>query len=461
MVLTSAFLACGVLLTPTGHAQLVSFQPFDNAMCPWPEGLEASSSGLSYASAAQSAVSRPDESQPAQLNIKPARYIKDDGPAWSAVAVNPENNMVIFTDENLHRIVEFGRLDNTPPGVQLTAPKRVIGGLNTMAEMLCGVYIDPKTLEIRVTNNDTQDWMPIFSREAQGDVKPDRFLATPHQAFGIAVDEIREEMYLTVQGGSAVVVYRKGATGYEAPLRIVQGGATQLADPHGIAVDVKHNVFVVANHGHRSGAGGGPTVFDPKEWAEAFQRPAQLHSMPTRRLFDAPGAGGGGGRGGGGGDDSGESGEENFPSITIHSLHANSNAPPVRVIKGPKTQLNWPVNVAIHEEREEIFVANDAGESILVFKLSDNGDVPPTRVLSGPRTGINNPTGIALDRVNGELWVANMGNYNATVYPLTAEGDVPPVRTIRGGPAGRTPLMIGNPGGVGYDTKREQILVPN
>jgi DNA-binding beta-propeller fold protein YncE len=445
----------GALLTPTGHAQFISFQPFENAMCPWPNGLETPPSS-SHASPGQSAVGGQEERRPTQVNIKPARYIKDLGPAWSAIAVNPENDMVIFTDENLHRIVEYRRLDNTSSGAELTTPRRVIGGLNTMAEMLCGVYIDPKTLEVRVTNNDTQDWLPIFSREAQGDAKPDRFLATPHQTFGIAVDEIRQEMFLTVQGASAVVVYRKDASGFEAPLRIVQGGNTQLADPHGIAVDVKHNVFVVANHGHRSAGGGGPTVFDPKEWEEAFRRPATLRQMPTRRLFDAPGA-----TGGRGGDDGEESGEANLPSITIHPLYANSNAPPLRVIKGPKTQLNWPVNVAIHEDRDEIFVANDAGDSILVFRLSDNGDVPPLRVLSGPRTGLNNPTGIALDRLNGELWVANMGNYNATVYPLTAEGDVPPLRTIRGGPAGRVPLMIGNPGGVGYDTKRDQILVPN
>ena len=78
-----------------------------------------------------------------------------------------------------------------------------------------------------------------------------------------------------------------------------------------------------------------------------------------------------------------------------------------------------------------------------------------------PGTGILAPTGIALDRVNDELWVANMGNYAATVYPITANGDVAPLRTIRGGPAGRTGLMIGNPGAVGYDTRRQEILVPH
>src|SRR5262249_30207757 len=48
------------------------------------------------------------------VNKKPSRYIKDPNPAWSSIAVNPENNMVVMTDENLFRIVEYSRLDNTP-----------------------------------------------------------------------------------------------------------------------------------------------------------------------------------------------------------------------------------------------------------------------------------------------------------------------------------------------------------
>ena len=150
-----------------------------------------------------------------------------------------------------------------------------------------------------------------------------------------------------------------------------------------------------------------------------------------------------------------------MPSINIYALGAAGNTAPLRVIQGSQTRLNWPGHVAVHEERGEIFVANDAADEILVFKLSDSGNVAPTRVLKGPDTGIFAPTGLALDRVNDELWVANMGNYAATVYPLTADGDVAPLRTIRGGPEGLTGQMIGNPGAVGYDTKRQQILVPN
>ena len=109
----------------------------------------------------------------------------------------------------------------------------------------------------------------------------------------------------------------------------------------------------------------------------------------------------------------------------------------------------------------EIFVANDADDSVLVFKITDNGDVAPTRVIKGARTLIKNPTGVTVDAANNEFWVASMGNYTATVFPITANGNVAPIRQIRGGPSGGTALMIGNPGAVGYDTKRQEILVPN
>ena len=54
-----------------------------------------------------------------------------------------------------------------------------------------------------------------------------------------------------------------------------------------------------------------------------------------------------------------------------------------------------------------------------------------------------------------------MGNHSATVYPRAANGDVTPLRTIRSAPAGKLALAIGNPGAAAYDTKREEILVPN
>jgi len=376
------------------------------------------------------------------LDKKPTRYIKDPNPAWSSIAVNAENNMVVMTDENLFRIVEYGRLDNTPPAARLTEPKRIIGGDQTRTEMLCGAYIDPRTLDVYVTNNDTQDWMPVFSRNAKGNVAPDRLLATPHRTWGITADETRQELYVTVQFPSAVIVYRKTAANNEAPLRTLEGDATELADPHGIALDVKNDLLITTNHGHRRFYGGAAVSTITETWEEWIGKSTvDLNSLPRRYL---PGLG-----------------KFEMPSINIYARNASGNTPPLRVIKGPKTQLNWPSHVAVHEERGEIFVANDAEDSILVFRTSDSGDVAPTRVIKGAKTRVKNPTGLSLDVKNGELWVANMGNFAATVYPITANGDVAPLRMIRGGPADQVGLMIGNPGAVGYDSKRQQILVPN
>jgi hypothetical protein len=81
--------------------------------------------------------------------------------------------------------------------------------------------------------------------------------------------------------------------------------------------------------------------------------------------------------------------------------------------------------------------------------------------LKGPKSLIKSPTGVFVDVKNNELWVANFGNHSATVYPRNANGDPTPLRVIRSAPAGKEALMIGNPGAISYDTKREEILAPN
>ena len=123
--------------------------------------------------------------------------------------------------------------------------------------------------------------------------------------------------------------------------------------------------------------------------------------------------------------------------------------------------MNWPTGLAMDEERGELYVANDMEDSIIVFSASASGDVPPIRVLKGPKTMIKNPTGVTLDPKNDELWVANFGNHTATVYKRGTSGDMPPLRMIRSGPVEEPTLGIGNPHPIAYDTKREEILVPN
>ncbi len=365
----------------------------------------------------------------------PVRVIRDTYPAYSSVAVDVARNEVVMTDENLFQILVYDRLDNTPPQAAMTEPKRRIGGAKTKIEFQCDLYIDPETGEIYAVNNDTMDTLVVFSRKAEGNVAPDRELHTPHGTFGIAVDEESKEMYLTVQHDNAVVVYRKGASGEEAPVRLIQGDRTRLADPHGIALDRKNNLLFVSNYG---------SFHQVSATAGRFGRGLPKANWPLGREFAVPG-----------------SGKFYPPAITVHSRTASGDVAPLRIIEGPKTQLNWPTGLAVDVERGELFVANDMGNSILVFRETDQGDVAPIRVLKGPRTGIQNPTDVFIDAKNDELWVANFGNHTVTVYKRTAEGNSPPLRVIRSAPRGVPSLMIGNPGAVAYDSKRQEILVPN
>ena len=378
-------------------------------------------SGLVYVQG-QAAQVRNGDRKPIVIERPPQRVIKDPYPSFSAVAINPDENMLVVTDENLYRILEYDRRDNTPPEARLTEPKRVISGPDTHVEMLCGVYIDPVTKEVYVINNDTQNWLPVFPRDARGNATPSRYLAAPHGAFGIAVDEQAQEMYITVQHQNSVVVYRKQAAGDEKPLRQIAGSDTQLEDPHGIALDTKNKLIFVSNFGNAQVSDSG--------------------SRGGRRAADTYG-------------------KFEPPSITVYSLNATGDAKPLRIIEGPQTMMNWPSHLAVHEERQELFVANDADDSILVFRTTDTGNVAPIRMIKGPNTGIKNPPGIALDVKNGEISVASMGTHAVLFFPLTANGDVKPSRIIRGGPADQPALNIGNPGAVGYDSKRDQILVPN
>ena len=364
---------------------------------------------------------------------KPERMIRDPYAAYSAVAVDTANNEVVLTDENLFNIWIYDRGANTPPN-QTSELKRIIGGLKTKIEFQCGLYIDPANGDIYAVNNDTIDTLVVFSRKAIGDVAPDRELHTPHGTFGIAVDEDKQELFLTVQHDNAIVVYQKSAKGTEAPLRVVQGGDTGLADPHGMALDNTRGLLYVTNHGssHRVRESGGG------------RRRESSPGFPLDRDHAIPG-----------------SGKMGPPSITVYAKDAKGNARPLRAIQGPRTQMNWPTGIAVDENRNEIYVANDGGNSVLVFDASAQGDAAPIRVVKGPASLVSNPTGVFFDKKNNELWVTNFGNHTSAVYSPTANGDVPPLRVIRSAPAEQPVPGLGNPHPLAYDSKREQVLVPN
>jgi DNA-binding beta-propeller fold protein YncE len=396
----------------TGSPQLVSISPLpemDGELCPMvPASATTSLEAMLQQGAGNSAT---QSYTPMEDDRAPLRVIRDNYPTYSAIAVDVISNEVYLQDENLFGYKVFDRMTNTPPAAAFSEPKRMVGGLETKLEFNCGLYVDPVTGEIYSINNDTVNTMVIFAREAEGNIPPKRELTTPHRTYGIMADEEAQELYMTVEDPPQVVVYRKQASGDEEPLRVLEGPSTQLEDAHGIALDKKNGWMFVSNHGSSA-------------------------------------------------DDSG-AGHFEPPSITVYPMKASGDVAPLRIIEGPRTQLNWPAAMTLDEQAEEVYVANDADNSILVFSVNASGNAAPKRVIKGPKTGIRHPTGIFLDLKNKELWISNMGNHSATVFRMDAQGDAAPLRTIRSAPQGKLAQAIGNPGAVGYDSKREEVLVPN
>jgi DNA-binding beta-propeller fold protein YncE len=154
-------------------------------------------------------------------------------------------------------------------------------------------------------------------------------------------------------------------------------------------------------------------------------------------------------------------GEYRDASITVYPLKAKGDIPPLRKIQGPQTRLNWPSEMGLDVENQELYVTNPVTNEILVFRATDSGNVAPIRVLKGSKTFLNVPNGVFVDTKNNELLVANYGNHSATVYPRTASGDTAPIRTIRGAPANAQTPLFGNIGAITYDTKRSQLITFN
>ena len=122
------------------------------------------------------------------------------------------------------------RIRRPPP--RRRQPKRVIGGLATNSQFVSSLYVDPSNGDIYATNNDSLRGLNIFGRQAKGNVKPDRTILSPYGSFGLTVDEARQELLLTIQHNSAILVYPKNAKGDAEPIRLIQGDRTRMADPH-------------------------------------------------------------------------------------------------------------------------------------------------------------------------------------------------------------------------------------
>ncbi len=361
-------------------------------------------------------------------DVAPARAIVDPHPAFVGVAVDPINDVVVAADTNRKSVVSYDRNSGANRLAETTEMRRQIIGPATNIGFVAGVAVDSARRELYAVNNDIEDTMMVWSYDAEGNAKPTRLLAVPHQAWGVALSRSRDEVAVSIELQSAIVIYRREAVGLEAPLRYLRGGQTGMADPHGIYWDEKHDEIAVANHGNFRGF--------LKNTGMGCEQVAAAN-VPF------------------------EGGRFQPPSITFYAATAKGDEKPLRTIQGTRTQLDWPMGIDVDPMHDEVAVANNGDNSVVIFRRTATGDVAPLRVLSGARTGINRPMGVSIDTRNNEIWVTNFGDHTALVFARDAAGNAQPKRIIRSAPAGTPASGFGNPMAVAYDSKREEILVPN
>jgi len=368
--------------------------------------------------------------KPAPEDIQPIRMLADPYPAFNGIAVDPANGLVVLSDPNRKSLLTYDRLRGASSGAASVPTHQVIGP-ETFLGMIAGVALDPVHREAYTANNDIEDTVVVMPYDATGDSKPARIFSVPHQAWGLALGRASDEIAVTVEVQNTVVFYRRQVQGVEPPVRMIRGEKTGLADPHGIYWDEAHGELGVANHGNFKGV-----VRNTGSGCE-----------------DAPPAEDAGG--------TEEAGEFKAPSVAIYAASAKGDAAPLRTISGTRTGLDWPMGIAQDPTHDAIVVANNGDSSILIFARTAHGNVAPVRTIRGSRTGIDRPIGIAVDPQNGEIWVSNWGDHSAVAFDSGASGDVAPKRVIRSAPAGTPTPGFGNPMALAYDSKRDELLVPN
>ena len=112
---------------------------------------------------------------------------------------------------------------------------------------------------------------------------------------------------------------------------------------------------------------------------------------------------------------------------------ASGAEPPIRVIQGPLTQLQYPDQLAIDPVNNEIVVPQ--GDAVLVFRREANGNVAPVRVLQGP-DAMRRASAVAVDAMHNLLLVsggpADGGDGGIMIFDRTAQGNTRPLGIIRG-----------------------------
>ena len=229
--------------------------------------------------------------------------------------------------------------------------------------------------EMWVTNPFAQAIL-VFRGGANGEEAPIRIIQGPKTQLvgGLAsggvdrfdVDPVHDEIF--IPGGDRILVYPRMGNGDVAPIRIIQGPDTKLRRVRAMAVDPVHNVIVVGTNINY---------------------------------------------------------QDEFGALLIFDRTGNGNVKPRGIIMGPKTGIRTTNQIRVYPPKGWI-VATMPGDAygeiepegvfIGVWSINDDGDIPPRWKLGGPKSIMKKPRGISLNPRDKEIYVADMRLNSVLTY---------------------------------------------
>ncbi len=156
----------------------------------------------------------------------------------------------------------------------------------------------------------------------------------------------------------------------------------------------------------------------------------------------------------------------NRDAILVFSREAHGNVAPIRVIRGPSTQLRGASSIAVDPVNDLIVVSSrvqeDQNPSLLTFNRTDEGDVPPRTMIRGSKTGFILIQQIQVYPPRGWILATQAGNPRQQepegvfvgIWSINDNGDSPP-RWMIGGPNS----TLKKPRGVALDPENKEIIV--
>ncbi len=248
---------------------------------------------------------------------------------------------------------------------------------------------------------------PVVDKGVSGGLTTDqRGLARPVDTPGVAntgdgsdigaYELILPESQVWVANESAnrVTRYAAGAAGNAAPLASIEGAATGLNKPSGVAVDGSGRLYVANQNAHSvtvyapNATGNVAPLFSIAGAGTGLVRPRSLALDSTGRLYVA---------------------NLDGNTVTVYAPGASGNAAPVATITG----LSSPLGVAL-DAAGKLYVSNGGDSTVRVFNPGATGAAVPALTISA---GLSGPQGLVVDTA-GVIWVTNTNNNTVTRYNL-------------------------------------------